>query len=143
METFNLKYDMKLFCVTAQTFPGGIKPAFTALENMLPTVSDRIFFGISYNTAEGIIYKAAVAEDFEGEGEIYGCETFILQGGEYLTETVLNWKNNEESIGKSFQRLLADPRLDEKFPCVEWYKSEGEVWCMVKMDPSKALLNQV
>ncbi len=135
MKNYFLNDDIKIFCVTAKSFPEGIMEAFTTLEKMLPTINGRIFYGISYKNKDGSIgYKAAVAESFEGEGEKYNCETFIITRGEYLTETIMNWRNNIPAIGSAFQMLLSDPRLDNSFPCVEWYKSDVEVMCMVRIN---------
>lgn len=138
MEKYILNSDMNLFCITAKSFPNGIKAAFEDLEKMLGSVQGRTFFGISYQAKEGdIIYKAAVLESFEGEAEKYGQEKFILKKGEYLTENIMNWRGKEQTIGTTFKKLLEDPRLDTNFPCVEWYKNHQEVMCMVRIDSSK------
>jgi hypothetical protein len=137
MEKYHLKEDVKIFSVIAKSFPEGIGEAFKTLEKKLPTKESRTFYGISSKNEKGvIIYKAAVSESFEGEGEQYGCESFIIKKGKYLTETLKDWRKNEKIIGDTFMKLLADPRLDTTFPCVEWYKGD-DVICMVRIDPSK------
>lgn len=134
MEKYNLSTDMKLFCVTAKSFPDRIKEAFDTLENKLPTLEGRTLYGLSYATIHGdIIYKAAIMESFEGEGEQYGFETFVLKKGEYLTITIMDWSLKAQSIPHAFDILLSDSRLDTSHPCVEWYKSEEELVCMVKL----------
>ena len=70
---------------------------------------------------------------YEGEGEKYGCETFTIPKGEYLTETIVDFMDNIEVIPNSFKKLLSHPRLDKKFPCLEWYKSSKKVMCMVRL----------
>jgi hypothetical protein len=136
MENYSLKNDLKVFCVTAKSFPDGILQAFLTLEKMLPSIEDRTFFGLSYMKDGTIVYKAAVLESYEGEGEKNGCETFTIKKGEYLTETIVNWRESIERIGYAFETLLADPRLDTTFPCVEWYK-DPDVMCMIRMDNVK------
>lgn len=134
MEKYILKEDMRVMCVGAKSFPDGIMDAFITLEKILPDISGRIFYGISYLNEHGdIIYKAAVAESFDGEAEKHGCEQFIITKGEYMTETILNWREEIESIGAAFETLLTTPQLDCNFPCVEWYKSDKEVLCMVRI----------
>ena len=126
---------MKIFCVTAKSFPYDIKGAFGSLISKLPSIEDRTFFGVSYQTMSGeMIYKAAVLESFNGESEQYACESFTIQKGEYITETLKNWRQDEESIGTTFKKL-ADARPDTTFPCVEWYQGQ-DVMCMVRIDKS-------
>lgn len=134
MEKYNLKEDVKVYCTTAKSFPDGIQGAFITLEKML-SKEGRSFYGVSYKNTDGLlIYKAAVSESFEGEAEKYGFESFTISKGEYLIETIIDWRKKIETIGRVFQTLLADPRLDRTSPCVEWYKSDKEVMCMVKIN---------
>jgi predicted transcriptional regulator YdeE len=137
MEHYTLEEDVRTLCVGAKSFPEGIMGAFITLEEILPDISGRTFYGISYQNKQGdIIYKAAVAELFDGEAEKHGCERFIISKGDYLTETIIDWRKKIEAIGDAFENLLAHPAMADGFPCVEWYKSEKEVMCMVKMDES-------
>ena len=136
MEIYNLKEDIKVYCTTAKSFPDGVQEAFITLEKML-SKEGRTFYGISHGSKDGgIIYKAAVSENFDGEAEKYGFETFIIKKGEYITETIIDWRKKMETFGATFQKLLAHPQFDKINPCIEWYKSDREVVCMVK-DQSK------
>ena len=135
MEVYKLKKDIKIFCVQAKSFPNDIGKAFGKLISLLPTVEGRTFFGVSYEGKNHeMIYNAAVLESFEGEGEIYGCDTFTIKKGEYLAEILKGWKKNEASIGLTF-RKMSEVRTDTVFPCVEWYQGE-DVLCMVRIDHS-------
>lgn len=134
MKKIRLKEDVKVLCVTARSFPHGIIAAFKKLESLHPTICERPFYGISFFDQKGnIVYKAAVAEDYEGEGKTYGCETFVINKGEYLSETIVDFMKTLDIIPKAFGKLTADPRMDRDFPCVEWYKSSREVICLVKL----------
>ena len=127
---------MEIFCITAKSFPYEIKQAFGLLISLLPSIEDRTFFGIAYQSKEGdMIYKAAVLESFKGEAEKLGCEKFTIEKGEYLTETLKDWKKDESRIGLTF-RKFAESTYNATFPCVEWYKGD-DVMCMVKLDQSK------
>ena len=129
---------MKIFCVTAKSFPYEIKQAFGTLINLLPTIEGRTFFGIAYQNNEGeMIYKAGVLELFDGEGDDLGCENFTIPKGEYVTETLRNWKTDETMIGMTFKKL-AHAAYDTMFPCVEWYNG-ADVMCMVRLDKDKSL----
>jgi hypothetical protein len=133
-ENFVLDKDVHLFCVTARSFPNGIVEAFQTLENLDPSICERPFYGISYQTKEGdTVYKAAVAEIFAGEGKGHGCETFVIKSVSYLAIRIFNFMEKLDVIPNAFRKLLADPRLDKNFPCVEWYKNNKEVMCMIRI----------
>jgi hypothetical protein len=134
METYNLTKDMRLLCQQATSFPAGIETAFKELEKKIGGRDGRTFFGISRGSKDGIEYKAAVLESFEGEAEKLGLETYIVKKGEYKTETIMNWMQNIPKMGQAFQELCADPNLDRNSYCVEWYKGETEVMCMVRLE---------
>lgn len=135
MEVYSLKQDIKVICVEAKSFPGGIKEAFEKLDEVVPGVNSRLLFGIS-KPQNGIIrYRAAAAENFAGEGTKLGYPTFIISKGSYLCETLHDWQKNEMMIMSIFNRLVADKRLDGSAHCIEWYKSETELLCMVLITP--------
>lgn len=133
METYQLQHDVKVICVEATSFPGGIKDAFSRLYNQVPETAARNIFGISKPQNGLIIYKAATAENFDGEGDRLGLRTFVIGKGYYLGETLMDWQKNEMMIGSIFERLVADKRLDGSAHCIEWYKSENELMCLVLM----------
>lgn len=133
MEIYHLKRDLKIFCVTAKSFPYEIKQAFGSLIDRLPTVEGRTFFGVAFQNENGeMIYKAAVLESFDGEAEKLGCEKFTIEKGDYLTERLKDWKKDESMIGLTFKKF-ADSAYNSTFPCLEWYQGD-DVMCMVKLD---------
>ncbi|MEO6454050.1 MAG: hypothetical protein ABIN97_08265 [Ginsengibacter sp.] len=133
MKEYLLKDDIKVFCVTAKSFPDGVQQAFITLEKML-SKEGRTFYGISHGTPSGeIIYKAAVTEKYEGEGKEYDFESYIIPMGKYITETIRDFMNNMNRFGEIFKEMLAHPQLDKSSACVEWYKTDSEVMCMVKL----------
>jgi hypothetical protein len=134
MEKYKLEKEVRIICVKAKSFPDCIKEAFETLEKTLPEASSRTYYGISQmEQGCGIVYKAGATENFEGEAGRYGFESFLLPKAEYLAITINNWRRKEQLIGETFGKLLADPRMDTNFPCVEWYKDD-DVTCMVKID---------
>jgi len=134
MKEYFLEHDVKVFCVTAKSFPEGVQQAFITLEKML-SKEGRTFYGISHGTASGeIIYKAAVTEKYEGEGNEYDFENYTIPKGKYVTETINDYMNNMPRFGEVFREMLAHPQLDTNGACIEWYKSDKEVMCMVKIN---------
>lgn len=115
MKIQSLKNDINVFYVQADSFPNGVKAAHEKLHSLLPNEIKRNFFGISYGNQNGnITYLAAAEESYPGEGEKYCCPGFTIRKGNYLSETINNWRNDTSAIGKAFQKMLADPRVDKK-----------------------------
>jgi hypothetical protein len=138
MEKYMLTENVKVYCTTAKSFPEGIQEAFISLEKML-LKEGRTFYGISYCDDKGsIVYKAGVSETYDGEAEKYGFETFIITQGQYLAETIVDWRDNIAKIGNTFQTLFRQAIVDKTYPCVEWYKSDKEVVCMVRVNSAKS-----
>lgn len=134
MEIVPINKDIKVFYVTATSFPEGILKAHQRLHSLLPSTENRKFFGISYPDKKGvIIYKAAVEESFKSEAEKLNCETFIIPKGDYISETLIDWCKDETLVEKTFKKLLSDPRIDENGFCLEKYLSKTDIQCMVKL----------
>lgn len=135
METFELKEDLKVICNTAKSFPDGIKEAFDTLQATLPDCEKRTWYGLSSPNEKGvIIYKAAVTELHDGEAEKAGYTPFTIVEGEYISETIIDWMKNPQIIGSTFMKLLEDPRIAHDGYCLEWYKNDNEVLCLVRLE---------
>ena len=133
METYNLEQDIKVFCVTAKSFPDGVLEAHQKLHSLVPFTTDRKYFGISWPEANGVIgYKAAMEELKEGELSHHKLEEFIIKKGKYLMIDIPNFMSNIPAIGEAFQKLIADERIDPNGVCVEWYLKNEVCRCMVR-----------
>jgi hypothetical protein len=134
METYNLKNDLKVFGKQVPTFPVGVGEAFHALITMIPGGSHRAYYGISHMDETGkIIYKAVAEEKYPGEAEKYNCERYIIEEGEYLATTITDWRDNTDCIKDVFHDMMEDNRADKTKEVVEWYKTETEMLCLVKV----------
>ena len=134
MESILLGQDIKVFYVTATSFPDGVQGAYQKLNSLIGSPAGRRFFGISYPEAPSkITYKAAVEERYPGEGEELGCETFVIKKGQYICIYIKDFMKDIPKIGRSFQELLADERIDPKGCCVEEYINDKDVRCMVRL----------
>jgi hypothetical protein len=134
METYHLKTDLKVFGKEVTTFPLGIKEAFSALLDMLPAGSKRSYYGLSYMDETGkIIYKATAEEKYEGEAEKYNCERYVIEKGVYIAVTITDWRKKTDCIKDVFHDMMEDDRADKTKEVVEWYKTETEMFCLVKM----------
>jgi len=134
MKSIFLEQDIKVFYVTATSFPGGIQAAYQKLHSLIGSPESRKFFGISYpETPSKIIYKAAVEERYPGEGEQLGCETFVIKKGHYISIYIKDFMKDIPKIGQSFQEIFADQGIDPNGCCVEEYVNDKDVRCMVRL----------
>lgn len=135
METSFLEKDIKVFYVTASSFPQGVLAAHQHLHSMVPFSTKRGYFGISRPENGGeIVYKAATEETFHGEAEQYKCDTLILKKGKYIQTVVKDYTKDIQSIGRAFGKLLEQPGLDPQGYCVEWYLNDKDVKCMIRLE---------
>ena len=105
---------------------------------MLPTSELRNFYGVSdVNKNKVIIYKAAVEELYEAEAQKYGCETYTIRKGEYISMVITDFRKTPQSIGKAFETLLANPNIDPNGACIEQYFNDTDVKCMVRLESTK------
>ena len=138
METYNIQYDIRVFGRQVITFPLGVKNVFDELVNTVPERLNRSFYGLSHLDTEGnVIYYAAVEEYVAGEGKKLGYDYYTIEKGEYLSVAIKDWHSKTDSIKDVFHEMMQDKRFDNITPCVEWYKSDQEMICMVKMDMSQ------
>lgn len=136
MEKIKLKNDIKVFYVTAKSFPQGISDSIDKLHSLIPYSKERNIFGLSRpENNEGIVYRAAAEEMYEGEAEKLNCETLTIPKGEYVSITVSEFRKDIMSITRAFQKLLKEPNIDPHGYCVEWYASDKqEVKCMIRLE---------
>lgn len=134
MKTYIIEKDIPVVCVQASSFPDGIDDAHNRLHSILPALEQRIAYGISWSDGKGgIIYKAAVEQLQEGEAKAYGLEAFVIRKGTYMSELLLNFREDRDRVGSTFQKLLALPALDPQGYCLELYLNEKDMRCMVPL----------
>lgn len=135
MKNYTIDNDIKVICITADSFPAGVAKAHQTLHGLLAG-ADRKFFGISYQGRDGnIIYKAAAEEKYVGEAEALHCESFLIRKGSYTSAAVNNFMADVVSvIGKTFQELLKHPGIDKNGYCLEIYLTDNDMMCLVKLN---------
>ena len=134
MEEFNLHEDIKVVCVTATSFPDGVKEAHEKLHTLIPFTTQRRYFGISWGGENELIHYKAAAEILNPkDATLSGTEPFIIRKGKYQSIVVKDYMKNVKLIGQAFDELLTLPELDPNGYCLEWYLSNNEVRCMVPL----------
>jgi hypothetical protein len=134
--TIILEKDIKVFYIRATSFPQGIEEAMLKLQSLFSLTKERRIFGLSRpENNEGIIYRAAAEEIYDGEAEKMQCDTMIISKGRYIAVEVVDFRKDLMSIGSAFHQLLKSPNLDPQGYCVEWYAIDKEaVTCMIRLD---------
>lgn len=132
METFKKNNDKLVFCITAKSFPDGVKEAHEKLHALLPMAPGREYYGISFGSENnGIVYKAAVGLKNPEEGKKFNLEEFIIRKGNYSGVVVKDFMKDMSSIGRTFQQLLDNSDIDPLGYCLEEYIN-NDVRCLVK-----------
>jgi hypothetical protein len=133
MNTTTIDSDRKVFGFQVKNFPDKIGEAFDELMNKLPDGKQRTYYGVSWMEGNDVIYYTAVEQKSEGEAETFGAKKFTIGKGEYLAETIPDWMPKVGSIKDVFGKMMSDPRTDLTKPCIEWYKSDKEMICLMKL----------
>lgn len=133
MEKYKLDSDLKVFGKQVITFPLGIKEAFDHLMAIVPDANRRSYYGLSrLDDQGGVLYYAAVQESHKGEAQLYGMECYTIPEGKYSAVTITNWMQKTDCIKDVFHELMQGECADLTTLCVEWYKSDAEMMCMMK-----------
>lgn len=129
-----LEQDITALCVTASSFPDGVLAAHEKLHTLVKFSPERKYFGISYPIGLGQIMYQAATEMMEAEdADALGWDVFFIKKGKYLSVLIPSFHSDLPSIGRTFQTLLEDPRIDPHGYCLEWYLNDTDVRCMVRL----------
>jgi predicted transcriptional regulator YdeE len=135
METILFNKDIKVMYVTATSFPEGVLAAHQKLHSLIPFSTDKRYFGISRpEHGGGIVYRASAEELESGEAEKLNLETMVLKKGNYLCVTIRDYKKDIPEIGRTFEQLTSQPNIDLQGYCVEWYISDKDLRCMIRLN---------
>jgi len=139
IQDYKLINTINVIGVPVTTFPHSIGDVFDSLMRLLPEGSKRSYYGISKMEEDHILYIAAAEEKNENESKIYRCNRYVIEGGKYLTIPIKEWRKKTDSIKDIFHELMQDTRTDKSKPCVEWYKNDEEILCMMQVDKTHCL----
>ncbi|MBY0537114.1 MAG: hypothetical protein K2P88_14785 [Chitinophagaceae bacterium] len=133
MEHYSLPTDLNLIGFEVKTFPNGIGDSFDILYNTFG--QERSYYGISWFDENETIKYYAMTTELPADNQLAeNYQKLEIQKGNYRTITVFNWLSKTNSIKDVFHELLKDARPNQNSPCIEWYKSDTEMVCMVKVD---------
>jgi predicted transcriptional regulator YdeE len=142
MEVYSIEKDLKVFGTRVHTFPDGIGKAFDSLVSKFEGAGEpRQYYGISYMEDGKIVYMAMVEQhDEKNEDLVY--EQFIISKGDYLSILIKDWRSKTSQINQVFHSIMEDARADHQHPCLEIYKNDEEMLCLVRMVDQLSKVNR-
>lgn len=133
MEKYILQEDIMLYGIHVKSFPVGIKASFDILVEAFG--GSQSYYGISWLAEDGRVqYYASVSVPDYSEVNPANYERLIIPKGEYTTCTIFDWLSKTGSVKDVFHELLGGACPTKERACIEWYKSDEEMLCMVRID---------
>lgn len=133
IETFKIEPPIIVITEKAEDFGKGIGEAFVRLAEKLEHKGEkRDCYGIVLKEEVGMNYFAAFTELYPGEAAEKSLPSFTIASGDYQSIRLDEWNKNILHIGPTFDQILKSGKVDTSSPCIEFYKTEQELICMVK-----------
>ena len=133
IETFKIEPPIIVITEKAEDFGKGIGEAFVRLAEKLEHKGEkRDCYGIVLKEEVGMNYFAAFTELYPGETAEKSLPSFTIASGDYQSIRLDEWNKNILHIGPTFYQILKSGKVDTSAPCIEFYKTEQELICMVK-----------
>jgi predicted transcriptional regulator YdeE len=134
VESIFIENNIKVYYVTANSFPEDILTAHQSLHSKIPFSKERRYFGLSRpEKNDEIVYKAAVEQIQEDLEKDYQLDTLEIEKGTYKCITISNYLKDVQSISQAFQELIALSNIDPNGYCIEWYFNDKDVRCLVRI----------
>jgi hypothetical protein len=133
MEKYTVRNDIKVMGCQVKTFPLGITEAFDKLYEKVAADNQRSYYGLSHFQDGHIVYFVATEEQHPGEAKKFAYDEYVVEKGLYLVESLKDWRTKLDSIKDIFDKMMKDDRVDLAKQCIEWYKTDQEMFCMMKL----------
>ena len=121
---------LRLITVKSAKFPEGNRDAFRAIESHLKTLKGRRFYGLVYESDEGLEYFAGLVPDSEIEERRFTALGFPITevaGGACARIKLLDWTSKTDQIGPCFGAMMDQFGIDTSRPQMEYYRSLSEL----------------
>lgn len=115
--------DIEVMYVQSEAGPAGARIAFAQLEAKIGSLKGRRFYG-TFQSGE---YRACVARQPEDNPRALGLKAWVIPGGKYVCEKLLNWRSRIPEIGERFVALSRAHPEDPDRPSIEYYRSQSEL----------------
>jgi predicted transcriptional regulator YdeE len=141
METLILVEDVHTWGARVSSFPKDIGEAFDELIKAARGGDKRSCYGISYmDDAGGIFYFAAIEEQTADDISDSCYQRYTIPRGQYLAVTIQDWRQKTDAVKDVFNEMMQDERFEQCTHCIEWYKDDREMVCMLQANPAKTAL---
>lgn len=121
---------LRLITMKSAKFPEGNRDAFSAIESHLKTLKGRKFYGLVYESDEGMEYFAGLVPDSEIEERTFTALGFPItevEGGACARIKLLDWISKTGQIGPTFGAMIDQYGIDSSRPQMEYYRSLSEL----------------
>lgn len=115
------------------TFPDGIGDAFDQLVQRFGLKNS--YYGIC-SMIDGKLAYYATVEAAGGAAEVVNdesLETLSVKTGSYASVHIANWREKLPLISRTFHEMMSIDNLDRESPAIEWYKSDDDMYCMLRL----------
>lgn|SRR5678815_2024557 len=139
MEQFKPKIvdlpSLRLMAVRALNDDGeAIRVAWQQLEEPLPSLRGRRFYGVCYGTGMQQGYYAAVEPESDAEIGALGFQLLTVPAGKYVRAVLKHWSAHLDSIPEIVTRLEQGYPPDCSRPTIEFYRSQAELQILIPVD---------
>ena len=121
---------LRLIVAKSTKFPEGNSSAFEAIESRLKSLRGRRFYGLAYETEQGMDYYAGLVADNEMEERSFvelGYQLLEIEGGACARIKLREWSSKLDQLGPTFKAMIAEYGRDSSRPQMEFYRSSREL----------------
>lgn len=137
-----LQRPLRLIVCKSEVFPDGNKAAFSALESHLDTLQGRKFYGLVYETTEGMDYFAGLVPEEETEEAKFinlGFSIREVEGGPCARAKLFDWSDKTDQIGPTVGEMIKKHGIDSSRPQIEFYRSLSELHLLLPIPSQDSL----
>ena len=121
---------LRLITAKSKSFPEGNSEAMSSIESHLESLGGRKFYGLAYESEEGMDYYAGLVPSNEAEERRFaelGFPIIEVDGGACARVKLLDWSSKIDQIGPTFGAMIREHGIDTLRPQMEFYRSMREL----------------
>lgn len=119
-----------VLCVMTEGVSGSAQ-SFNELEQKIGSLQGRKFYGVLVGNPETGVYRACVQIKSGEKAEKLGLKEWIIPGGKYAQEKIINWNKNLSKIPQIAKEISLQYKIDPSRPTLEYYYSMKELRFMM------------
>ena len=117
--------EVPVMYVESGTGLAGASQAFDLLEARFLSLRGRKFYGTFERPAGR--YRACTAIKADDDVPRLELKTWVVPGGKYRRQKLLDWQTKIADIGKTFESMAMQGEPDPDRPGIEYYRSQKEL----------------